>query len=507
MNILRIVTIAICALLCTPQNNASSLISDVATTITDHPYITAACVSGSALGVYALDAYVYHTPLKWDWSKIDTNNINFPEDFLWGNATSAPQIEGGSTNSNWTMWEQQQTDPNFRPAGLACDHWNRYKEDARLAKEAGLNALGISLSWDKIEPKEGEFNEEAIEHYVDVCKTLNSYGVRPIVCFHFYTHPQWFEEKGAFENEENIAYFVRFCTIMFDRLHKHVYQWLTFTNPTSYAIKAYKEAMMTPGVRNMQRMQNALKNMLEAHTQVYHACKKCEGGATSQIGIKHTQFLVEAWNPYNPLDRLAARMAFYLFSENVYTYFTTGTFKTHIPGYVNVYHHNPLGAQSLDFIVCCYYSHGYIKNFKAVRDPQELAIDNHPLYSVYPEGVYRAIKEMYDYVAKPLDIPIYLSGNGIGTLNKEIRNTYVKRSVYAMSQAIADGYPVQGYWPWSMLDNYEWGTFDKEYGIYATDRETLDRTLRADHPYYQVLQRFSNNRQTNTATTTTSSLG
>jgi len=502
MKLIRIVIISLFSIssLHASQINESFFSAGIQS-VKDHPSIVAACFAGSIAGWYIYDSYTNHIPLYWDWNEIDTNDVQFPEHFLWGSATSAPQIEGGSTNSNWTMWEQQQTSESLIPSGIACDHWNRYTEDAQLAQQAGLNALGISLSWDKIEPKEGEFNLEAIEHYIDVCKTFRAHNLQPIVCFHFYTHPQWFEEKGAFEREENISYFVRFCSKMFEALDADVFQWLTFTNPTSYCIKGYLEGMMTPGVRNIQRMQTVLKNMLEAHTKVYRTCKTKNPNA--QIGIKHTQFIVEPWNPYNPLDRLAARMAFNLFSNNVYTYFTTGTFKTYIPKYVNVYHHNPEGRGALDFIVSCYYSHGFIKNFKAVRNPDELAIDNHPLYSVYPEGLYRAIKELDDYVAQPLGIPIYVSGNGIGTCNPEVRKTFGTRNIYALSRAIADGYPVKGYWPWTFMDNYEWGTFDKQYGLYYVDRDNdLKRVLRTDHYYYQLLQRFSN-QPTRTTTTTT----
>ncbi len=97
--------------------------------------------------------------MKWDWNKIDTENIYFPKDFLWGVSTAAHQVEGNNTNNQWYVWENS-VDENGKPrveggqkSGIACDHWNRYPEDIRLMKELGVKAYRFSVEWSRIEPQ------------------------------------------------------------------------------------------------------------------------------------------------------------------------------------------------------------------------------------------------------------------------------------------------------------------------------------------------------------------
>jgi beta-glucosidase/6-phospho-beta-glucosidase/beta-galactosidase len=131
----------------------------------------------------------------------------------------------------------------------------------------------------------------------------------------------------------------------------------------------------------------------------------------------------------------------------------------------------------LDFIGLNYYSHGIVKNGpKPVRDETELPTNN-PRNSISAEGLYRALHTIADKIAKPLNIPIYITENGIGAGdNNEMRTLFLKRYLYAISHAIQeDGLDIRGYFHWSFMDNYEWGTYKSGYGFYAIDR-TIDET-------------------------------
>ncbi len=101
---------------------------------------------------------------NWNWDKIDTQNIHFPNSFAWGTATSAHQVEGNNTNNNWFDWENQ-LDENNQPrihngdkSILAADHWNRYPNDIKLMKDLGVNHYRFSIEWSKIEPQNGNYN-------------------------------------------------------------------------------------------------------------------------------------------------------------------------------------------------------------------------------------------------------------------------------------------------------------------------------------------------------------
>jgi beta-glucosidase len=112
---------------------------------------------------------------------------SFPKDFLWGAGTSAQQVEGNCTNNSWYQAELEGKFPDV--AGIACDHWNRYKEDVQLLKSAGLNTYRFSVEWSKIEPREGEFDEAALQHYQDVVDELVKNGIKPCITLHHYTDP------------------------------------------------------------------------------------------------------------------------------------------------------------------------------------------------------------------------------------------------------------------------------------------------------------------------------
>lgn len=433
------------------------------------------------------------TPLShrhWDWETIDTQNISFSPDFLWGFGSSAYQVEGNCTNNNWSIWEQGSFDDGIShvsaPSGDACDHWNRYKEDIALLKETGARAFRFSVEWSKIEPSEGTYDESALDHYEDVCKELVAHNIKPVITLHHYTDPIWFMDKGGFEYHENIQYYVRFCEKVFERLHPYVHLWFTFNSPSGYATKGYLKGTVPPAKQDMQLMGEVLKNLLDAHVQTYWALKAINW--SSQIGILKNIYQLEPWGYYNPLDRLAASMGNYITNTCIYNFFTTGVFQLYIPGKVNVYHENQNAMNSLDFIGLNYYSHAYMSNFQLTHHPEEPQTQN-PMYTLYPEGIYRAIKELHKKIARPLNIPMYVTENGIATDDDELRREHAQRYLYAISRAISEGYDVRGYIHWALLDNYEWGSYEKHYGIYTVDFTTQQRSLKPGADYLlQVIQ-------------------
>lgn len=438
---------------------------------------------------YQAPPCIQKDPLKWDWAQINIHNLYFPPNFLWGVATAAHQVEGNCSNNEWSIWEK---DESIIPAGNACDHWNRYKEDIQRIKNLGVTAYRFSIEWSKIEPQKGSFNEAALTHYENVCKELVQQGIKPVITLHHYTNPLWFYYLGAFEKAENISYFVIYCKKVFERLHPYVSLWLTFNSPTSYAARAYYAQLAPPCIKDMQRMEEVVKNILEAHVQTYDALKHMPGGSTAQIGICHNIYQVE---PKNFWDKISCNTAYTLFNESIYQFFKTGNFKVSIPFKANVHHYNAHAPQSLDFIGLNYYSHGLISGFDIQPYPGEPATQN-KIYTIYPEGLYRALHELNKELAQPLDIPIYITENGIATNNEHQRQLFFERYLYALSCAVANGIPVKGYIVWALMDNYEWGAYDTNYGIYAVDFETQERSKNprkgAEH-FIKVVKQFSSN--------------
>jgi beta-glucosidase len=115
--------------------------------------------------------------------------FSFPPEFLWGASTSAHQVEGGNTGNDWAAWEES---GRVRvPAGLACDHFHRFRSDFDLARELSHNAHRFSLEWSRLEPEDGAFSEDAFIHYREVLDALIERGIEPVVTLHHYTVPRW----------------------------------------------------------------------------------------------------------------------------------------------------------------------------------------------------------------------------------------------------------------------------------------------------------------------------
>jgi beta-glucosidase len=134
--------------------------------------------------------------------------ITIPSDFLLGASTAAHQVEGNNSNSDW--WAAEKTG-KVPPSGLACDHYNRYEEDFKIAKSIGLNAFRMSIEWARIEPQENKWNQDAVEHYRKVLKKMKEIGLVRMVTLHHFTLPQWLAEKGGFETQTGISAFARYA--------------------------------------------------------------------------------------------------------------------------------------------------------------------------------------------------------------------------------------------------------------------------------------------------------
>lgn len=439
-------------------------------------------------------AYLNYTePVeRWDWNQIDLNDLSFPEGFVWGVASAAHQVEGGHTSNNWADWENQ-VDDNGEPriargekCGLACDHWNRYPEDIKLMTNLGVSSYRFSVSWSKIMPKEGVVDSIALQHYVDVCDSLLAAGIQPMVTLHHFCHPMWWEEKGAFEKEENIADFVEFSEVVFNALKGRATTWCTLNEPAVFVIAAYFDGHFPPGKQDPELAAIVLKNMFKAHVAVYQKLKRLPGGDEAEIGIVKNMHQIDPMNDWNLFDRLLSRTVNKGFNGSFISTFKDGNYRFSFPTLVDEQEAIPDAPSTLDFVGLNYYSHNAMEfsldldeALKTRMFPDETPTDMD--YTVYPEGFYRAIKEI-----SVLGKPIMITENGVADMDDDIRGEFIKKYLYAVSKAIEDGYDVKGFHYWSFIDNFEWDLgYDERFGLYEVDFETQKRTLREGSKEFQ----------------------
>ena len=425
---------------------------------------------------------------NWDWEKIDLDQIRFPETFLWGSASSEYQISGAKklTNCQWAEWEKR-GHPAIKggeTSGNAIEGWDRYEEDADLLTDLGLNSYRFSIDWSAIEPEEGVFNREAVVHYKDVVKALKERGIKPMITLHHFTHPIWFENKGAFEKRENIDDFVRFAEFVFSEFSDEVDLWCTINEPTVIALMGYILGEFPPGKTGIFLAAEVLNNMLFAHVAVYKQLKSMKNGESAQIGLVHSYLKFEPYRGWNPIEALPC----YFFTKNLHDtvmeFFKTGEFSSMLFQREFVQD----APSSFDFFGLNYYSRPVVGMKFSLKEllgptcfPGEVMTDMP--YPSYAEGFYQALVDCGE-----LGKPVYVTENGIADAKDDRRELFIRKYLYALSKAIEDGVDVRGYFYWSLIDNFEWAEgWTKKFGLYECDLTTQKRTLRDGSKAYQEI--------------------
>ncbi len=408
--------------------------------------------------------------------------IKFPQGFLWGAATSAHQVEGDNIHSDW--WAYEQVPGHIQrneKSGRACDHYNRFAEDFDLCRTMGHKAHRFSLEWSRIEPQEGQIDEEALAHYGAVLAALEDRGIAPFVTVHHFTTPQWFARRGGFAREENLRYFARYCDLIARRFGKRVPFWCTINEPSIFAMMGYLFGFFAPGKKSVIEFRRVMNNILAAHALFYRTLKR--EAPESRVGLVKNMPYYTPYNPANPLDRLAAAQHDWLYNAFMLEGIHTGR---RLP---------PLGdgrvlpglKDSTDFWGLNYYNQSRCKWNWPIRT--ENAGAGHRMtqtaWAPYPPGLQANLLRLARF-----GLPIYITENGLATDEDEWRCAYIVEHLRQVGEAIAAGADVRGYFYWSLLDNFEWedGWFPK-FGLVAVDPETFERKPKPSSALYAKIAR------------------
>lgn len=423
--------------------------------------------------------------MRIDLEKLKSEPWRFDRGFLWGSATAAYQVEGYCTNNNWYRFESARDERglsrilNNQRAGICCDHWNLYREDIKLMKALSLNAYRFSVEWSKIEPEQGKYDEAALAHYEEVVDELRKNGIEPMITLHHFTDPLWFEEQGAFLQENSPEIFADFVEKVVRRLGSKVKLWCTINEPTVYAMQGYLKGRFPPALKDPAKVGIVLRNLLRAHTAAYRRIKEVEPSA--QVGLAAAIVLYDPPRPWHLLDVWLARSFNRSLNEMHLKYLADGAFKFSLPGARRVSYNSGV-REAFDFVGLNYYTRFFQKfsftgdeRFREVAQaPPEKLTDMR--WEIYPRGLYRALKMITRYTSKP----IYITENGLADDSDTKRAGFIEDHLLVLNKAVAAGMNVKGYFYWSLLDNFEWAFgFTKRFGLYHVDFATRKRTLRA----------------------------
>ncbi|HYO79579.1 MAG TPA: family 1 glycosylhydrolase, partial [Thermoanaerobaculia bacterium] len=198
-----------------------------------------------------------------------TEQTPFPDDFVWGAATSAYQIEGSplADGAGPSIWHRFVRTPgrvhNGETGDVACDHYHRYREDVALMKELGLTSYRFSISWSRILPDgTGRVNEGGLDFYRRLVDELLAAGITPNATLYHWDLPAALDDRGGWLNRDVADWFAEYADVMFRALDDRVKMWATLNEPWVVTDGGYLHGPLAPGHRNLWEAPRATHNLL-----------------------------------------------------------------------------------------------------------------------------------------------------------------------------------------------------------------------------------------------------
>lgn len=460
---------------------------------------------------------------------------NKKDAFLLGASTSEHQCSKQCTPAccDWSRFAHKRGLKEPTHADYVGNLWDNYETYIdQLKDKLGINALRISIEWPLVQPigpRLADVDTSVLDHYAQLIAYLVQKDITPVICFHHYTSPCWFADRGGFETKHNCAYFADYCAytyqyimeqlcseqLIVDRLlrlekNKRGILWATFNAPEGVAFKGYCQQEGPPASAEKKGLSwviRVLKNMLESHVQAYQKIKgvaRSLGYYTGHLLSPKIGFLKNISQcdpvaglsfPVKQITELCCAIAQDINNDCVYRFFTTGVFRVKTP-FVAKTHYNRHAPASLDWIGLNYYSHQQLRVSERViaRSTDPVATDNSN-YRLYPHGLFRALSEINEHLAAPLSIPIYVTENGVATQDQAKRNRFYKTYLHELLRAIQHGIPVSGYLTWTAFDNYEWPKTKNSsnqqrdrrvYGLTTVSDDGLTLTVKEGSQYFKT---------------------
>ena len=427
--------------------------------------------------------------------------LTFPKGFVWGVATSAYQVEGGWNEDGRgpSIWDTFSHTPgrilNNENGDVAADHYHRWKQDVALMSELGIQAYRFSTSWSRILPEGADrVNKKGLDFYSRLVDELLRNGIEPYVCLFHYDLPQALQDKGGWPNRETARRFGEYAGVLASRLSDRVRVWFTHNEPWVTAVVGHLLGEHAPGKRDLPATIKSMHHLLLSHGLAAEAIR---GAARQpvQIGITLNLSPVHPATP-SEKDAEAATRADAFSNRIQLDPLLKGTSPVQdlLPARLlsrNLIRDGDLQKIcQLDLLGVNYYSRSVVKY--DARVPLMNIAQVYPegseysmMWEIYPEGMYETLKLVWD---NHPSCRIMVTENGVpvpdgvdfdGRVRDERRIRYLQDHLAQVHRAIADGIPVEGYFHWSMMDNFEWALgYSQRFGLVYVDYGTLKRVVK-----------------------------
>ncbi len=431
----------------------------------------------------------------------------FPEDFLWGVATSAYQIEGspladGAGPSDWHLFTHQ---PGRVADGgngdVACDHYRRYADDVRLMAELGVKAYRFSVSWSRIFPEGvGRKNPQGLDFYDRLVDCLLARRIEPFLTLHHWDLPAALARRGGWVHRDAAEWFGDYAHALFRALKGRVRFWATLNEPWVVVHNGYVKGLHPPGRADLSEAAHAAHHLLRAHARAVQAFR---ADPTGEIGV------VVNLEPKEPASREPRDVAAALDADaymnrlfldplflGSYPEAAARIFGKSWPAFPE--EDMSLICEPFDFLGVNYYTRSVNRADPAAAPDgaAQIRLEGSAYtemgWEVFPQGLTQTLLWIGNRYG---GIPLYVTENGAafadppedrGSIRDAARVDYLRQHLIAARRALREGANLRGYFAWSLFDNFEWALgYGKRFGIVAVDFASQRRTPKLSADFYR----------------------
>jgi beta-glucosidase len=435
-----------------------------------------------------------------------TDSTAFPAGFLWGAATSAYQIEGspladGAGPSNWHRFVHTPgTILNGDTGDVACDHYRRWRNDVKLMKELGLQAYRFSIAWSRVLPEgRGKPNPKGLDFYLALADALQTEGIEPFVTLHHWDLPAALDDLGGWANRDSAHWFADYAHLVFRAFGERARFWSTLNEPWVIVDAGYVNDVHPPALASLETAPLAAHNLLRAHGAAVQAFRADGHGRIGLVvNLEPKYAATNEPEDAAAMARLHAYMNRQFLDPVMLGAYPDELAEIYGPAWPRFAKEDlRLIREPIDFLGINYYTRSVVRGdpappFYAATVPQSRAEHTAMGWEVFPEGIKSCllwVKKRYG------DIPLYVTENGAafadppiveGRIDDRRRVEYLRKHWQAIHEAIRQGVDLQGYFAWSLLDNFEWAAgYSKRFGLIGVDYSTQTRTIKNSGMFYR----------------------
>lgn len=437
----------------------------------------------------------------------------FPDHFTWGAATSSYQIEGApaADGKGESIWDRFTHTPgntwNEENGDLACNHYHLYPDDVQLMADLGLQSYRFSISWPRIFPAGGgKPNQKGIDFYRRLVDLLVQHGIKPAVTLYHWDLPQALQDNGGWANRDTARYFEHYAAYVFENLDLPVDLWVTLNEPWVSAFLGHALGVHAPGDNDFSKALQVSHHLLLAHGLAVRSFRE-SGRKNEPIGITLNLAPVHPASD-SDADKNQARRADGFMNRWFLDPVFTGTyprdmveiFSRSFEMPVIIEEDGAIISSPVDFLGVNNYTRIVVRAGSSDDDFMGSPVNPPDAeytemgWEIYPQGIYELLIRLHNEYQPP---KLYITENGaafadkvneFGEINDSQRIDYLQAYIREAWNALQDGVPLEGYYAWSLLDNFEWSFgYSKRFGLVYVDFSTLQRIPRNSAYWYRDL--------------------